>query len=128
MSERDRYQPGVPCWVDILVPDPASAMEFYGPLFGWEFDGPGPGDYFVAKVRGRDVAGVGQAPSGVSAGWNTYVSVASVDDAVRAAESVLVEPTDVLPAGRVVIVRPRGRPARFPGRGGGRGWRAGRLG
>ena len=61
MSERDNYPPGVPCWVDNLVPDPATATAFYGDLLGWEFDGPGPGDYYVAKLRGRDVAGVGQA-------------------------------------------------------------------
>ena len=62
MSERDAYPAGVPCWVDNLVADPTRAMDFYGELLGWEFDGPGPGDYYVAKVRGRDVAGVGQAP------------------------------------------------------------------
>ena len=104
MSERDSYPAGVPCWVDNLVPDPRAATEFYGELFGWEFDGPGPGDYYVAKVRGRDVAGVGQAPPGVSPGWNTYVSVASADDTARAAERVIVEPFDVLPAGRLAAV------------------------
>ena len=104
MSERDNYPPGVPCWVDNLVPDPTTATAFYGDLLGWEFDGPGPGDYYVAKLRGRDVAGVGQAPPGVSPGWNTYVSVASVDDTARAADHVLVEPFDVLPAGRVAAL------------------------
>src|ERR1700733_12754619 len=104
MSERDSYPPGVPCWVDNLVADPARAMAYYGELFGWEFDGPGPGDYYVAKVRGRDVAGVGQAPPGVSAGWNTYVSVASADDTTRAAGRVVLEPFDVLPAGRVAAL------------------------
>ena len=59
MSERDRYEPGVPCWVDILRPDPEAAMAFYGPLLGWEFAGPGPGGYHVARLRGRDVAGIG---------------------------------------------------------------------
>jgi len=92
VSERDSYPPGVPCWIDNLVPDPARAMTFYGELFGWEFDGPGPGDYYVARVRGRDVAGLGQAPSGVSVGWNTYVSVASADEVARAAGRVIVEP------------------------------------
>ena len=104
MSERDSYPAGVPCWVDNLVPDPARAMDFYGELLGWEFDGPGPGDYYVATVRGRDVAGVGQSPPGVSPGWNTYVSVASADDTARAAERVVVEPFDVLPAGRVAAL------------------------
>jgi predicted enzyme related to lactoylglutathione lyase len=104
MSERESYPPGVPCWVDNLVPDPAKAMAFYGELFGWKFDGPGPGDYFVATVRGRAVAGVGQAPPGVSPGWNTYVSVASADDTARAAGRVVVEPLDVLPAGRLAAL------------------------
>jgi uncharacterized protein len=104
MSERESYPIGVPCWVDNLVPDPQRAMAFYGELFGWEFDGPGPGDYYVAKVRGCDVAGVGQAPPGVSPGWNTYVSVASADDTARAAGRVIVEPFDVLPAGRLAAL------------------------
>jgi uncharacterized protein len=105
MSERDSYPPGVPCWVDNLVPDPATAMAFYGELFGWEFDGPGPGNYFVARVRGRDVAGVGEAPPGVAPGWNTYVSVASADDAAGTAGGVVVvEPLDVLPAGRLAAL------------------------
>lgn len=104
MSERDSYPAGVPCWVDNLVPDAASAMDFYGELFGWEFVGPGPGDYYLARVRGRDVAGVGQAPAGVLPGWNTYVSVASADDTARAGDRVIVEPLDVLPAGRLAAI------------------------
>lgn len=104
MSERDSYPPGVPCWVDNLVPDVDGALGFYGELLGWEFDGPGPGNYFVAKLRGRDVAGVGQAPSGVPAGWNTYVSVSRAEDAARAADRVVVEPVDALPAGRLAAV------------------------
>jgi uncharacterized protein len=104
MSERDSYPPGVPCWVDNLVPDLEAELGFYSGLFGWEFDGPGPGDYYVAQVRGRDVAGVGPAPPGVPAGWNTYVSVASVDETARAADHVLVEPFDVLPAGRLAAL------------------------
>ncbi len=105
MSERDGYQPGVPCWVDNLVPDVEAALRFYGELFGWEFDGPGPGDYYVAKLRGRDVAGIGAQPPGVPAAWNTYVSVASVDDSARAAAGhVRVEPVDAFPAGRVAVL------------------------
>lgn len=104
MSQRDSYPPGVPCWVDTLVADPAATMSFYGELFGWEFDGPGPGDYYVAKLRGCDVAGVGQAPPGVSAGWNTYVSVAGAQDAARSADRVVVEPFAALPAGRLAAL------------------------
>jgi predicted enzyme related to lactoylglutathione lyase len=104
MSERDSYPAGVPCWVDNLVPDVQAAMHFYGEFFGWEFDGPGPGDYYVAKLRGSDVAGIGQAPPGVPPGWNTYVSVASADDTAGAASRVVLEPFDALPAGRLAAL------------------------
>jgi uncharacterized protein len=111
MSQRDDYQPGVPCWIDTLQPDPHAAMAFYAGVFGWDFAGPGPGEYFVARLRGRDVAGVGAqltdgGPSRPS--WNTHVSVASADDAARRAQSaggsVLVEPFDALPAGRLAVL------------------------
>jgi predicted enzyme related to lactoylglutathione lyase len=65
MSKRDGYDPGVLCWVDTLQPDPRAASSFYRDLFGWDFEGveplPGepPGEYFVARLHGRDVAGVG---------------------------------------------------------------------
>lgn len=108
MSERDGYQPGVPCWVDLLAPDVAAAMSFYRELLGWEFDGPGPGEYFVARTRDRDVAGVGAQPPGVPTAWNTYVSVASVERAVEAAGGaggqVVMAPFDALPAGRVAVI------------------------
>jgi predicted enzyme related to lactoylglutathione lyase len=115
MSERDGYPAGVPCWVDTLGPDPARLLEFYGEIFGWEPSGPGampgepPGEYFVAQLRGRDVAGIGSAPAGLDGpGWNTYVRVESADataERARAAGgSVVVDPFDVLPAGRMAVL------------------------
>lgn len=108
MSERDGYQPGVPCWVDLLAPDVVAATSFYRELLGWEFDGPVPGEYFVAQTRGRDVAGVAAQPPGVPTAWNTYVSVASVERAVEAAGGaggqVVIAPFDALPAGRVAVI------------------------
>jgi predicted enzyme related to lactoylglutathione lyase len=123
MSERDDYEPGVPCWIDTLQPDPEAAMTFYAALFGWEPAGPvampgdPPGRYFVARVHGRDVAGIGSQPAGPgqAPAWNTYVSVASADmaatAAVEAGGAILVEPFDVLPAGRMaVLADPAGAP------------------
>ncbi len=81
MSERGRYPAGVPCWVDTAQPDSKAALDFYGSILGWEFAGPGPmpggipGQYFVAQVNGRDVAGIGSLPDlGGAASWNTYYS------------------------------------------------------
>ncbi len=122
MSERERYPPGVPCWVDTLQPDPRGALDFYGALFEWEFTGPGPraahpsSQYFIARVRGRDVAGIGSRRDGhPGAMWNTYVRVDSADGAVAAAKraggSVLQPPFDVPPAGRAaVLADPAGAP------------------
>jgi predicted enzyme related to lactoylglutathione lyase len=117
MSEREHYPPGVPCWVETLQPDPRAALDFYGPLLGWEFAGPGPmpgdlpGEYFVARVRGRDVAGIGSLPDAGGppmAVWSTYVRVTSADDAVErataAGASLLAGPLDALPAGRLAVL------------------------
>jgi uncharacterized protein len=118
MSRRDHYPHGVPCFVDTLTSDVAAAKHFYGGLFGWQFAGPGtlpgdpPGEYFVAQLRGHDVAGVGSLPPGggspPSAAWNTHVAVrdadASAERAVAAGGAVLVAPFDAVPAGRLAVV------------------------
>jgi predicted enzyme related to lactoylglutathione lyase len=115
MSERAEYPAGVPCWVETLQPGPHEALDFYGPLFGWEFGDPGPmpggGEYFVARTRGRDVAAVGALPpvGGPAVPvWNTYVSVddveAATERATAAGGNVLIGPVDALPAGRLAVV------------------------
>jgi len=116
MSDRDHYPPGVPCWVDTAQPDPRAALEFYGALLGWEFVGPGPipgdppGEYHVARIRGRDVAGISSLPPGAPerTAWATYVAVQSADataDRARAAGGCVVAgPFDAPPAGRMAVL------------------------
>jgi uncharacterized protein len=112
--ERDGYPAGVPCWVDTGQPDPEAAAEFYAGLFGWEFEdrmpAGSPGHYFVARLRGRDVAAVGSQsdqppPTPV---WKTYVWVDSADEATakskKAGGTVLAEPFDVGDAGRMAVI------------------------
>jgi predicted enzyme related to lactoylglutathione lyase len=113
MPERDHYIPGVPCWVDTSQPDPEPALDFYSGLFGWEFESVMPPDapsaYFMARLRGGDVAAVGSIPEGMPqvAAWNTYIAVASADDTatkVREAGGVVVmEPFDVMGSGRMAV-------------------------
>ena len=113
MPERDGYIPGVPCWIDTSQPDPEAAVAFYSGLFGWEFeDVMPPGSeikYFMARIRGGDVAGVGSIPAGAPAMavWNTYIWV---DDAEQTAAKVreaggmvLMEPFDVMDSGRMAV-------------------------
>lgn len=116
MSNRDQYPPGVPCWVDTAQPDPGAALQFYGALLGWDFIGPGPmpgdppGEYHVARIGGRDVAGISSLPPGAPAmpAWTTHVAVQSAEaaaDRARAARgAVVVEPFDAPPAGRVAVL------------------------
>jgi uncharacterized protein len=68
MLERDGYPFGVPCWVETMQPDLDAATAFYGDLLGWELQertpAGAPQRYFVAQLRGRDVAGLGGQPEG----------------------------------------------------------------
>lgn len=107
----DHYDHGVPSWVDCSTPDRARSQEFYGRLFEWEFTGgtPEAGNYTVAELGGRQVAGVAplmdpnQPPA-----WTTYVNVDSADDVVARASAgggrVLVGPMDVMEAGRMAVL------------------------
>ena len=113
MFERDGYMPGVPCWIDTSQPDPDAAVEFYGHLFGWEFENVMPagsgGKYFIGRLRGGDVAAVGSLPEGGPAvtAWKTYIWVQSADASAAAVEAaggrVLAAPFDVMDAGRMAV-------------------------
>ena len=113
MSERTEYAPGTPSWADNASADPAGAAAFYGRLFGWQTEdqmpAEAPGEYHMATLRGKNVAALGSNPQqGAPAVWNTYVTVASADDAaVRAADAgggIAMEPFDVMQAGRMAAL------------------------
>jgi predicted enzyme related to lactoylglutathione lyase len=115
MSKRDTYQPGVPCWIETLQPDPDAARRFYEGVFGWEFTGPGgmPGDpparYFVARMSGRDVAGVGsQVAEAAPSAWTTYVMTddvaASCERAAAAGGAIVAGPIEAPPAGTLAVL------------------------
>ena len=113
MPERDRYIPGVPCWVDTSQPDPEAAVDFYSGLFGWQCENVMPpeseGKYFIGRLRGGDVAAVGSIPEGAPpmAMWNTYIWVESADETASkvrdAGGTVLMDPFDVMDAGRMAV-------------------------
>ncbi|MFF3654393.1 VOC family protein [Streptomyces olivochromogenes] len=106
-----RHAPGVPCWVSLMVHGMATTQEFYGELFGWEFQ-PGPrqlGPYARALLDGHEVAGIGQMPPDrhLPIAWTPYFAS---DDVNHTAESVRhcggtvgVGPLDAGEAGRLLI-------------------------
>jgi predicted enzyme related to lactoylglutathione lyase len=111
MAERDRYIPGVPCWIDTTQPDPDAAAEFYGGLFGWDTENTmpadAPGKYLQAHLNGGLVAAISSQPGDDSpaALWNTYIWVDSADETAakvrEAGGSVLMEPFDIFDSGRM---------------------------
>jgi predicted enzyme related to lactoylglutathione lyase len=104
----------VPCWVDTTQPDPDAAANFYGDLFGWDFEDAMPagsaGRYLVGRLRSCDVAAVSSQPEGTPdrAVWNTYIWVENADGAAAKAReaggTVLSEPFDVMDAGRMAVL------------------------
>jgi uncharacterized protein len=127
MPERDGYIFGVPCWVDVSEPGPEAALDFYGGLFGWEFEDVMPpgseGKYFIARAEGPgssifdtsreprsgDVAAVGTIPEAAppTGMWNTYFWVDSADEAASkvrdAGGGIVVEPFDFMDACRMAV-------------------------
>ena len=108
---REGFPPGVPCWVDVTVPDPPAAAAFYAGVFGWELEETIPGRAFVARLEGLEVAGVGSPIDGAppAPGWNTYIAVedagAAAARVTEAGGQVLVAPADVAGAGRAAVCR-----------------------
>lgn len=116
MADIDSLPPGSFCWPELATSDQKAGTAFYTRLFGWsQHDndmGPA-GVYSIFRVRGRDVAAAAsQRPEerqhGVPPHWNTYISVASADAAVKRAQElgakVMAPAFDVMDAGRMAVL------------------------
>jgi hypothetical protein len=107
---------GLFAWADLSTPDLEKAGRFYEDVMGWERQslGPDAGDYGFFLSDGKMAAGVGpQMDPNQPPSWNPYVYVDDLDAVVAKAEdngaTVIVEPMDVMDAGRMaVIVDPTG--------------------
>ena len=100
-----------PIWVDLSSSDPAASRDFYRSLFGWEVEvSPDPqyGGYSVAKLGGKDVAGIGpkMMPEAPTA-WMVYIGTNDADDltkkVVAAGGNVIAPPMTVGDQGRMVV-------------------------
>lgn len=111
MGTRTRHAPGSFSWVDLTTSDSGGAKKFYAGLFGWEFeDNEIPGDggvYTMCKVGDGYVAALAPATDQFPPHWNSYVTVASADEAAAKAKelgaNVIEEPFDVMEAGRMAL-------------------------
>jgi uncharacterized protein len=119
MADYTTHAPGTFCWPELSTTDRKAGVAFYRSLFGWDVNdspvGPGPDDvYSMFQIRGKSIgAAAGQQPEerkhGVPAHWNSYISVASADDAQRKAESLggktLAPAFDVMDVGRMAVLQ-----------------------
>jgi uncharacterized protein len=102
---------GTPCWVDLGTADIPRSNGFYAGLFGWDIQ-PGPpeaGGYSMARLEGRNVAGIGpiMGPPGAPSTWSTYFAVADVDPVAAritsAGGQLIAGPMDVMHVGRMAV-------------------------
>jgi len=110
----DRYEPGVPCWVDLMVPDQQAALDFYRDLFGWqgEIGPPETGGYSVCTLHGKPVAGImaAMSPEGgptPPTAWTAYLASDDVEASTQAIMDnggrVMVPGMDVMDLGRMAV-------------------------
>jgi predicted enzyme related to lactoylglutathione lyase len=111
------HAPGTFSWPELATTDQKAGVAFYRALFGWDVnDSPiGPTEvYSTLQMRGKPVgAAYTMRPEERQAGapphWNSYVTVANVDEASKKAASlgakVLAPPFDVMEHGRMAVLQ-----------------------
>ncbi|GAA2374854.1 VOC family protein [Streptomyces cuspidosporus] len=129
------YQPGTPCWIDVVASDQAAALDFYAQVFGWE-GRPGPpetGGYALCTLQGKPVAGImsaeamGDQPPPPPV-WTSYFSTSDADATLQAVTrnggTVFTPAVEVMNLGRMLVAAdPTGavfgvwEPRDFPGAG-----------
>lgn len=112
MTEVATWRPhGAPCWVSLLVHDLEATRDFYGNLFGWQFEYRAQpfAPYVRAVLNGRPIAGLGEMPPDrrMPVAWTTYFASDDVDATTARIRScggtVAVGPLDAAEAGRMSI-------------------------
>jgi uncharacterized protein len=104
---------GTPTWIDLGVPDLQRAIDFYGALFGWEFEvGPEAAmRYTTCRLGGRRVAGIARNPDPGAADtwWTVYFATDDCDGtATRITDAggrLIHPPMEVMDFGRMAIAR-----------------------
>jgi uncharacterized protein len=115
VGEVTSYPNGTFCWVDLGTPDLDGARRFYEGLLGWraeQVETPDPGVYLVARIDGKDVAGLHDHSEGGAHDWDSYVAVDDLDAALAAARELGGEveygPHDIPGSARMGVIRDGG--------------------
>jgi predicted enzyme related to lactoylglutathione lyase len=103
--------------VDLMSTDPDRSYAFYGELFGWTVEDPGPdyGGYVTLHKEGASIAGCmrnGPEMGGMPDVWSVYLAVedaaATVDAATAAGGDVIVPAMPVMELGSMAMVTDAG--------------------
>ncbi len=117
MGNQMKHPAGNFCWFELGTTDQAGAKEFYGKLFGWQFDEhPLPpemgGVYTIFMLDGKEVGAcyqLGPQMPGVPTHWMPYVAVESVDATLAKVTELggeaLCPAMDVMNHGRMVAFK-----------------------
>lgn len=109
MTIRENVPLGAPCWIDLISSDVEKSKAFYGELFGWTAETPGPeyGGYMIFSKDGEQVAGLMQAQREQSGSdvWSVYLAVDDAAATVRAAADNGGEiHVDAMPVGELGVM------------------------
>jgi predicted enzyme related to lactoylglutathione lyase len=80
------------CWNELATPNVAKAKDFYGKVFGWQFEDHDMGEmtYTIAKNQDKEFAGIWNIPSNqqneIPPHWMAYILVSDVDQALEKAK------------------------------------------
>ncbi|MGH2691255.1 MAG: VOC family protein [Actinomycetota bacterium] len=108
-----RYPNGSFCWVDLGTTDVEGAKRFYSELLGWhteDVDTPD-GVYTIARVGGRDVAGMHAHEASDVHNWDSYIAVEDLDAALARTGELggeVSEAHDVPGTARMAVIRDPG--------------------
>jgi len=117
VAEFSSHKPGTFSWPELSTTDQKGGVAFYRALFGWDLNEQpmGPGDtYSIFQMRGKPVGAAytmrpDERNMGIPPHWNSYVTVANVDESAKKAASlggkVLAPPFDVMDAGRMAVIQ-----------------------
>ncbi len=91
----DAYGEGVPCWVDVQLPDVEAGKRFYGELFGWAFRAVH-GSSVHAFLDGRPVAELAPKPDGrMPTVWTVHFAapdITALTERIRAGGGQIIAP------------------------------------
>ena len=108
MAETKTQIVNKPAWIELSTGDAEGSRNFYSKIFGWKVEvNPDPqyGGYGIAKVGGKDVAGIGPKQMAEQpTAWSVYIGTKDVDALAKKVKesggTVVAGPMDVGPMGR----------------------------